>query len=1047
MGVVIACALGDEHGPWLRAALASGGPGDHERHAWAIYWYGRAPFASLGCDMPLERLTPRLSGTAGASVPVWMPGRVYVCTQPGPCAVGPSLGRAADIAGFHLAMGEMLGARNLAVVFDHTEILSSSFLSDFRATRGRVIRSEISGARVRRVAHVARGVDEVPPNEIFASIDRGNSSPALGEIALAQEQRVNPIVSSGSVSERGRPSALRSRLAVYAGPPDPALTTTILADYEAPLDRVISELSRRTRTDYGQYKRGTLLRRLASVVLADKDYSGRESLGRVVEKLLADEASCRNLAAAFLIGVTRFFRDESAFCALDARVVRPLVHRAVERGSGVRVWVPSCSTGEEAYSLVILLLEAASAAAVRERLEITVFATDLDELALSTAQAGIYSAKQLDGMSATRRARFFEPIAGDRHRVNESLRSHVMFARHDMTVDPPFSCLDLVSCRNFLIYLQPSAQSRITSWFRFALRPEGALFVGKSETVTGDEWAALDGPMGIYRPKNETRRAPKFDAARLVASMRRENSGRSIRVRRPGPAYCPADPTLEYVHGHLLKLLPAPCVVVNRAGTVLYAAGRLAPILCARDGRFSARLEDLVDPELFALLDDALRVAWRDRLPSRKIALSRRVLALPSDTPQELEIDVQPIFSAPADQALTAIIFSNLSLNSNAQPKREDTGRERVRGEQDLLGQVVEADAIQTVVDEPGRAALDSRPSGRWAGKASSEADDEGGGDWTSFADSDLHFDIVSFSEGLQASNEELQSLNEEMQAVNAALSTKLDGLGVVQRDLQSMMAALDCALLILDAQSRIVRFNAHACEFVHLVEGDIGRPLADLRSMLRPDRLVYWCRRVQSTGSAIREHCELIDGRRVELRISPSLETGAGELGAELSGGLVVIIAQLPSPSAAALDQQFMVVMNGVGMIVGGSLDAQSTTGLGSPVGSRLDDFFVASRGSSDRIDAANTANAAPEASRLSTCIIAGLQSRPQLRGCAMSRGPVSREYLYEAVFIEGTEGPSNWRCALSFRALTRDRDLDRRVQSSRSVSAHADSTKFVSA
>lgn len=556
-----------------------------------------------------------------------------------------------------------------------------------------------------------------------------------------------------------------------------------------PLATAVEVLRTRTKFDFSGYKQGTLRRRMQRRM----SLRHLDELPKYVEVLRHDPAEVAALFKDLLINVTSFFREPAAWQVLQEQVIRRLV-AAKDTDVPLRVWIPACATGEEAYSIAIVLIEEIAAAGKVCRLQI--FASDVDAEALQTARAGVYPEGIAAHVSAQRLSRFF--IKGEHsYQVNKELREAVVFAQQSLVSDPPFSRLDVISCRNLFIYLEPAVQERLIPLLHFALREGGYLFLGSAEGIglQEDLFEPVSTKWRIYRrvgPTRHDRLQVPLAVASTVASVRTP--------RLPNPA------RLATLAQHLLLQRYAPaCVIINRTGEILYFQGHTDDYLMQPAGVPTQDLVAQARSGLRTKLRDAVHEAIRGNqrviLPGVQM---RRGNAFP-----RVRITVEPLNAATTDTEGLWLV----SLEDEAEtpaPAVAHTAAEASAGDTALVHQLeyelksTKEDLQQNI--EELRAANEELMS--------------------------VNEEFQSSNEELETSKEELQSLNEELTTANTQLEGKITELEAANNDLDNLLTSTNIATLFLDTQLRIRRFTPAATRLFSLIPSDIGRPIGDIAQM-----------------------------------------------------------------------------------------------------------------------------------------------------------------------------------------------------------------------
>lgn len=580
---------------------------------------------------------------------------------------------------------------------------------------------------------------------------------------------------------------------------------------QAPLlSRICRVLARKVHYDFSRYKRSTLLRRIDRRMLVHQ----LDSLDDYLDLLRRDPDEPRLLFRELLINVTAFFRDPEAFEALRP-VLRKLLTDPGERGR-LRIWVPGCATGEEAYSLAILLREELERA--RRSLEVQIFATDLDDEALEIAREGRYPEAIAERVGAERLARFFVR-EGDHWRVAKHLRGMCIFSRHDLIGDPPFSRLDLVSCRNLLIYLEPDLQQKVVSLLHYALRPGGCLFLGPAESVAsyGELFRTVDKKNRIF----EARRAPTRGVFPLLE--RREGASRNRgETGRANPAR-----DLAALHARrVLEHVGVTTIVVDDQWRVVDMYGRPSQYLEHRPGP--------IEDDVVALARQDLRLHLRTSLHrARQTGEEVRVrnISIQADRHSlHFDLTVLPLRSSGEDVDHWIIVLRDTAPAPVAREGAEDGAASQA----DRLVQQLEAELEST--RQHLQSTIEELETSNEELKASNE-------ELLS-----VNEELQSSNEELQTSREELQSVNEELETINAELQKKVEELDRAHADLRNLFESTRIPTVFLDRRMRIKQFTPAATEVLRLIEADRGRPLADITVRVEGVDLLAEAREVLET-------------------------------------------------------------------------------------------------------------------------------------------------------------------------------------------------------
>ena len=527
-----------------------------------------------------------------------------------------------------------------------------------------------------------------------------------------------------------------------------------------------------------------------------------------VERLRQDAAEVTALFRDLLINVTNFFRDKGAFEALKEQVL-PRIFEGRGAGDTVRVWVPGCATGEEVYSIAMLMREHMDGLRAVPRVQL--FATDIDDPALNVARIGRYPETLLENVSPERRRRFFSAEGGS-YLVAKEVRELCVFSPHSVIRDPPFSRIDLVSCRNLLIYFGQDVQAQVIPIFHYALRPRGYLFLGTAENIShfSELFATADKKHRIFQARETERAATPLSL--IVTGTQPAPFGRHG-VYGPGPprtlSGAPAGPPLrQMIESHVVEHFAPPHVVVDREGDVVHFSPRTGKYLEAPPGTPNRQILTMARRGLRLDLRSAMREAIETRGPA-----FRENLAVEGEEGrvQIVKVTVEPLPQRDGAEPLLIVTF-------------HDQGPSLSRGEVDQRNTLLhpEADALQ--LDQELRETRDRLQSMIEEYETALEELKSSNEELVS-----VNEELQSTNEELEASKEELQSLNEELQTVNHELSGKIDDLDRANSDLRNLFNASGLATVFLDRDLVIRTFTPAAARFIPIRENDRGRPLTDL--------------------------------------------------------------------------------------------------------------------------------------------------------------------------------------------------------------------------
>lgn len=609
----------------------------------------------------------------------------------------------------------------------------------------------------------------------------------------------------------------------------PATVTPSEEELVASLDRVCEILRGATGHDFSQYKRGTVLRRLRRRLLLRRS----ASLSEYLDFLGADAQEPELLAKDLLIGVTQFFRDPEAFEYLALHVL-PHILASGSADRCVRIWVPACASGEEAFSIGILLRESlAELSLVRP---VQIFATDIDADAIAEARQARYPAEIAHHVSSERLARFFTHD-GSSYQVAREVRDMCVFSEHSLIRDPPFLALDLISCRNVLIYLDAALQKRLVPVLHYALQPGGYLFLGSSEGLAGhpELFEMVDKRFRVFkRVESAVRPLVEFPLGNRAAP----------RVVPPPPHVALPPPVHEQAVNAaferlMLQEYMPPGAVVNAQGDVLCVAGPTGRYLQPPAGILSTNILDIAHVGLRIELRTALHVAAR----SGKRVVRDDVLIDAEGLSQRLRLTVRPLPGVKQD-GLFAVVLQERA--GRAEEPAEMGEPVALSAERESAVEQLESELRTTRANL--RATIEELESANEELKSSNE-------ELLS-----TNEEMQSANEELQSSQEELKSVNEELATVNNELSRKVDELGRANSDLSNLFSSTEVATLFLDCEQRVARFTPAARALFRLIDADAGRPLSDLAPRFAGEDLAADVSEVLRTSRPLERQVETVD-------------------------------------------------------------------------------------------------------------------------------------------------------------------------------------------
>ena len=602
------------------------------------------------------------------------------------------------------------------------------------------------------------------------------------------------------------------------------------------LRRILAHLRARTGHDFTKYKRSTVLRRIARRMQVT-----RSSEFKDYYEVLRDRAEeAQSLLGDLLISVTTFFRDAESFALLQQAVIPQLFKHDDPVQPTIRVWVPGCATGEEAYSIAIMLLEEATRHDSRPAIQ--VFGSDLDSRALATAREGRYPAAIETDVSEERLRQFFTR-EGETYRVRQELRDKVLFAVHDLLKDPPFSHVDLISCRNVLIYLDRELQDQVCGTFNYALNPAGFLLLGASESADTPPglFRALDRTARIYQSTTLPGEKPRLVPSLLGPVRLREQVIQVARGLSPTVALSEAA-----IHRRAIEKVAPPSVLVDDNHRVLHISDSAGRFVQPSGGPLSSDIVDLVRAELRFELRSALNRLFEQQKPTLSLPIPVRF----NGAPHRVHLHVKSAEeneTSPPRSALVMFIEGE-AITEELGTADHEVSNETVR----RLTQELELTQarLRTVREESDAANEELRAANEELQSINEE--------------------YRSTSEELETSKEELQSINEELQTVNSELKLKLDTISRAHSDLQNLMTATDIGTLFLDSQLRIKRFTERVTQLFSITPVDEGRPITDFAHQLEYDDLTKDARSVLANLTPVQREIHGRNGLWYDVRMRP---------------------------------------------------------------------------------------------------------------------------------------------------------------------------------
>jgi two-component system CheB/CheR fusion protein len=609
--------------------------------------------------------------------------------------------------------------------------------------------------------------------------------------------------------------------------------------------RILAHVHARTGHDFSQYKRSTVFRRIQRRM----QINGLSTLEAYLDYLRQNATEATAIFNDVLIGVTSFFRDRASWEQLAEQVI-PLIFKGKETGDMVRTWTVGCATGEEAYSLAILLFEQAEKLEIRPQIQ--VFASDLDENSIKQAREGLYPTAIEANVSIERLGRFFSR-EGDYYRVNRGLRDAVLFTNHSVLRDAPFSRLDLISCRNLLIYLERELQETVFDIFHYGLKPGGYLFLGNSESAdtVPELFQTVDKVHHFYRAKPWSREQPHVPS--LPFSI-----GHAVHSEIYGQPHAPRAHSTQVVplladdHQKALEMYAPPSVLINDKYAVLHVSETAGRYLVQPIGPITTDLLKLVRPELQLELRTALfHVFEKDQA-----ALTRPIPVRFNGHPHRVILSVIPRAATKGEDKKhekQALVFF---LENEAEELSTEMAQALDETRKNTLVMQLEADVRR--LREQLQASIEEYESSNEELKASNEELQS------------INEEYRSATEELETGKEELQSVNEELQTVNNELKSKLDEISRSHSDLENLMGSTEIAMLFLDRELRIRHYTPDMQKLFNIMPSDRGRPIRHLTHTLQYDEFLKDAEEVLRTLVPIEREVRGEGGGWFLLRMRP---------------------------------------------------------------------------------------------------------------------------------------------------------------------------------
>ena len=693
---------------------------------------------------------------------------------------------------------------------------------------------------------------------------KGEGGMAMAQVPESTEFDGMPssAIATGLVDYVLPPAAMPARIIAFVAHAFGKLPRNSMSPPHAEneLKKIFILLRDRTGNDFSLYKPNTINRRIERRMAVQQI----ATLEGYVKYLQQTPAEVDVLFNDMLINVTAFFRDAEAFQALEEQVIPKLFERKPP-GSVIRAWTPGCSSGEEGYSLAMLLQERMEA--LKQNFKAQVFATDIDIRAIAAARAGIYPASSVADIPPERLARFFTAEHGSSaYRIHKNIRDMLVFSEQNVIKDPPFSKLDLIICRNLLIYMSGELQKRIIPLYHYALNPGGYLFLGTSESVGdfGDLFDALNRKLKLYQRRDSVPGGQHMTRGHLLPAMINK-AGELPRASQPPPAtYAPppAQPLRELIEKVLLQQVAPAGALVDGQGDILYLRGRTGLYLEPAPG--DAAVSNILKMAREGLRNE-LNKALHKAVKTGEIVRSPGLSVRTNGGFSAVNLAVLPMPVVPPALPLYLVMLEE------ATPAQGGGGTAREAGASAGPAAVSGHEAVDS---DAGIAALkhELRAKEEYLHAANEELETANEELKSAIEEmQSVNEELQSANEEMETAKEELQSVNEELATVNAELQTKVTDLSQANNDMNNLLAGTGIATIFVDLQLRILRFTSEATRIINLIASDVQRPVGHIVSnLVGYDSLVADAKAVLDTLVPKEVQVQTADGRWYTMRIRP---------------------------------------------------------------------------------------------------------------------------------------------------------------------------------
>ena len=698
-------------------------------------------------------------------------------------------------------------------------------------------------------SHGALGVREIKLN--------GGMAVAQDPTSAQHDQMPRNAIDTGVIDCILQPEKMPEAISRYAQTvcSKTAATFSVESKHSSDsVDQILSLLKLYTAYDFHSYRKPMILRRIQrrmGVLKVDSITSYLNILKRQPDEVKA-------LCKALLISVTSFFRDPEAYQILERSLISAILAQAPQN-MPVRVWVPGCATGEEAYSIAILLLDQLSE--YKSIPAIQIFASDIDDDALAIARAGVYPASVVGGVPPDRLAKFFSMIDEDHYQIKPHIRESIVFSRQNVISDSPFSKLNFIACRNLLIYLEPEMQQKVISLFHFALVTGGYLFLGPAESLgqASDLFDTVSRKWRIYRRRNAANRH------RISIPLNRMEDRDKLSLISPPNALLQKS-LKELTERTILNDYSPAAALISRKLEILYVTGPLANYLEFPKGALSRDILNMARTGLRGKLRNAINIAIRDT----RAVIDSEARVLRDGNYLHCTISVRPLSDSRNGDELFLVVFQDRS--SNVASVMKDTGAlttsessSKSSSSNKLSDPRIDHLALIKELEFELKSSTEELHSTIEEMESSSEELKVSNEELMS-----VNEELQSANEELETSKEELQSLNDELNTLNIQLEDKVSELGNATNNLINLMSSTEIATIFLDENLNINFYTPPAQLLMNLRETDIGRPIADITPRFKDSKMLSECREVLTTPNTVDREITTEESRYYLRRILP---------------------------------------------------------------------------------------------------------------------------------------------------------------------------------